>query len=580
MLSRAVCAARTVLRFLARRSESSAHVASCSIRSARAHTCSAGGDEAVQGSALSTSGTVGGDLYSYDCLPPCTTNAGGDVCVNGGIVSGSGALENCACNCTNTGFEGGTCETASACVVGAANITGTVNCLNGGFAIGASPSCSCNCTNTGFEGDTCETASACVIGGDGIAGTIDCENGGVAAGTSPSCSCNCSATGLVGLTCTNTNHDVSTQPALYDKISTNGNRTVSNGDSVSLASGTYEAGLAHGTSVFYLDGLYGNLRCTTDDLTCVITGSGTRRVMAISGSSGGLLELRSLVLSNGFKSSGAGLFIEGSALVALVMCAIQDNEASSMAGGMYVQTSGTLVDLYGVSFSGNSASSGSDIWRGGGSITVHSVCSEGGDAAVQQSSLSTSNTGDGSLYSYSCGFHWVSAQPNLYNKISKSGTSKSSAGDTVTVASGTYEEGSYDSIDAIYYLYEFYGNVWCKNDFLSCILSGSGTRRVVLINGGGVIELRGIVVSNAHANGDGGGMHIGGSGTPTVTLTMCSIQDNFSPARGGGIFVYTSGTVVDLYGVSFSGNTSPDGPDINQHNGTITIHSACSAGEI
>ena len=74
------------------------------------------------------------------------------MCVNG---VAAGYSPSCSCDCTNTGFEGNACETASACVVGAASTTGTIKCLNGGVAAGTSPFCSCNCAD-GFEGDTCE----------------------------------------------------------------------------------------------------------------------------------------------------------------------------------------------------------------------------------------------------------------------------------------------------------------------------------------------------------------------------------------------------------------------------------------
>ena len=58
-----------------------------------------------------------------------------------------------------------------------------------------------------------------------------------------------------------------------------------------------------------------------------------------------------------------------------------------------------------------------------------------------------------------------------------------------------------------------------------------------------------------------------------VALEMCSIQNNVATSEGGGIYLYSSNTVVHLYGVSFSGNTSPDGPDIYRESGSIKIHS-------
>ena len=126
--------------------------------------------------------------------------------------------------------------------------------------------------------------------------------------------------------------------------------------------------------------------------------------MDVEGTSGSLLELRCMIITNGSRYSGGGLAIVSSAQVSLVMCSIQQNEGISQGGGIYVTDSGTVLNLYGVSFSGNTApeNSGSDIKRGFGAITVHSTCSAGGDAAVQQSALSASGTVGGDLYSYTC----------------------------------------------------------------------------------------------------------------------------------------------------------------------------------
>jgi len=151
-------------------------------------------------------------------------------------------------------------------------------------------------------------------------------------------------------------------------------------------------------------------------------------------------------------------------------------------------------------------------------------------------------------------------------------------GDTVTVLSGNYAAGSAHSGIRMLWLVGLSGSIRCEADDLSCVLSGSGTRMVMGVIGtsGGVLELRGLVFSDGH-DSSGGGLRVADSAQAYVV--MCSIQQNQGTYEGGGIFVKDGGTVVDLYGVSFSGNTSPSGPDINQHSGTITIHSACSAGE-
>jgi len=154
-------------------------------------------------------------------------------------------------------------------------------------------------------------------------------------------------------------------------------------------------------------------------------------------------------------------------------------------------------------------------------------------------------------------------------------------GDTVTVARGNYEAGSFDpqsSGSSMFRLIGLYGNIMCVDDALSCVLNGSGTRTAMYLYGtsGGLLVLRGLVFANGYREYGGGlSIQIG----VQVTLVVCSFQQNQGTIKGGGIEVSPSSNLVDLYGVSFSGNTSPNGPDIHVNSGTVTIHSTCSAGE-
>jgi len=131
----------------------------------------------------------------------------------------------------------------------------------------------------------------------------------------------------------------------------------------------------------------------------------------------------------------------------------------------------------------------------------------------------------------------------------------------------------------MFYLYNLCGNIMCADDDQSCLLDGSGSRIVMVVHGtsGSVLELRSLVIINGYHAGDGGGLYI--IGGAQVSLVVCSIQRNEVTSEGGGIYVVTSDTVVDLYGVSFSGNTASDGADIYRHSGTVTVYSECSAGE-
>jgi len=171
----------------------------------------------------------------------------------------------------------------------------------------------------------------------------------------------------------------------------------------------------------------------------------------------------------------------------------------------------------------------------------------------------------------------VSAQVDLFDKISRNGAAKMANGHAVTIASGNYEAGSVDSSDIMFRLSGLYGNFMCANDELSCVLHGSGTGMVMMVceTSGSLLELRSMVIAYGYSS-YGGGLCIFSSAQ--VSLVICSIQQNEGLNGGGGIYVNTG--VVDLYCVSFSDNTSLNGvPDIRRDSGTVTIHSTCSAGE-
>ena len=89
------------------------------------------------------------------------------------------------------------------CTVADSTATDTINCLNGGIALGVPGSCTCTCIN-GYTGTTCGTAGACSIGSTSATNTINCQNGGTASGTSGNCQCSCLA-GFSGATCQTTN---------------------------------------------------------------------------------------------------------------------------------------------------------------------------------------------------------------------------------------------------------------------------------------------------------------------------------------------------------------------------------------
>ena len=82
--------------------------------------------------------------------------------------------------------------------------------------------------------------------------------------------------------------------------------------------------------------------------------------------------------ATGSSYGGGALFVDGSSsAVTLVACSITSNTATNnYTGGIYHFAGNT--NLYGVLFSGNSASKGAaDVYRTGGTITVYSTCPAG-----------------------------------------------------------------------------------------------------------------------------------------------------------------------------------------------------------
>ena len=147
-------------------------LSSCSLGTLTTATCSA---NSCTASSLSTKDGTDGNFY----------------CINGGTVGGT--TGSCTCTSCNEGYGGASCETAGACSTSTDpskdGADGSFYCINGGTVGGTAGSGSCTCTvcNTGYEGASCQTASACTASAvstkDGSDGTFYCINGGTVGGT-------------------------------------------------------------------------------------------------------------------------------------------------------------------------------------------------------------------------------------------------------------------------------------------------------------------------------------------------------------------------------------------------------------
>jgi hypothetical protein len=177
----------------------------------------------------------------------------------------------------------------------------------------------------------------------------------------------------------------------------------------------------------------------------------------------------------------------------------------------------------------------------------------------------------------------VDGMSSLFNTICKgtdSATSVMTNGDTAIMAVGSYKctEGTCASSNSMLIIRLLYGDLKCAEDNASCILDGENSRRVLFIQGGR-LTIRAITFSNGEVSTSyGAGVYIYDDAEVDIELCVFSYCRTTSSSYGGGaIYVFSSGTSVNVYGTVFNGNTavSRTGGDIFMEGGTITIHNTC-----
>jgi predicted outer membrane repeat protein len=167
-------------------------------------------------------------------------------------------------------------------------------------------------------------------------------------------------------------------------VDNTGNSIMVNGDTVILAVRLYkcsEGTCAASSIMLYTYDLNGEIKCVEDNASCVLDGENTKTVMVVIGTGSGTLILRALTFDKGYKYYGGGVAISNGAIVDLELLVFSNNRATiGWAGGgaIYVDGSGTTVNIYGTSFNGNTADSGNgdDIYNYNiqASITIHNTC--------------------------------------------------------------------------------------------------------------------------------------------------------------------------------------------------------------
>ncbi|GMI32159.1 hypothetical protein TrCOL_g6757 [Triparma columacea] len=294
---------------------------------------------------------------------PSDDGSSGDLyCINGGSVQGVAGM--CTCTGCNLGFGGPSCAVCAA----------------------------------GFSGSDCSTAEACVatttatdVGSDG---NFYCVNGGSIGGTAGQCTCTGCDTGFTGESCHSTLHTAADMDTLFNLVSSyssswststnTGNNLMANGDSAVLSTVTFKCSdgtCADSERMLYSDDSFGEVRCSSDDATCVIDGEEQRRVIHVSGTGSGKVTIRAITIQNGHAQySGGGIYASTMAAVDVKLCLFincQSTSTSSYYGGgaIYASTSGTILNVYGTSFSGSvSGGAGSDIKASSATIIIHATC--------------------------------------------------------------------------------------------------------------------------------------------------------------------------------------------------------------
>ena len=123
----------------------------------------------------------------------------------------------------------------------------------------------------------------------------------------------------------------------------------------------------------------------------------------------------------------------------------------------------------------------------------------------------------------------------------------------------------------------------CVGDDHSCILDGlGGTRRILYVwrTSGQDLTITGIKFYNARANVGGG---INAWSGAKVVIQLClfdNLEATDSDTGGGGIYVFSSSTSVNIYTTLFSNNNavSGNGDDIYVNSGSVTVHATCPPG--
>ncbi|GMI08239.1 hypothetical protein TrVE_jg10449 [Triparma verrucosa] len=342
-------------------------------------SCPTGAGSSTRGSSLSTSGTISGSKFSYTC-------SGGSSSTTAFALSGS---------------DLGTCDVEGICFSAGGsssqqydnNEDCTFTVLNAGYI-----SSSWFTTERGYD--------KLVVGSLTYQGASGPSGDSVSVGQEIRWSSDNSETRNGFKICwastapsptPPTSYSVSSQIELYNKVNNGqsaGSDIINNGDTVTVSPGSYSCGTCVGSSLMFdLANLFGTFQCSSYANWCVIDGEQTRRVFQIVGTGIGTLTFDGLKIYRGYGSKrygifpgrGGGIYVTEGGILTLERCQFDSCTAADDGAGLLVQASGTTVNLYGTSFTSNSAlDDGSDIYE------YNDGCDRNSKSSVSKSSVTES----------------------------------------------------------------------------------------------------------------------------------------------------------------------------------------------
>ena len=186
--------------------------------------------------------------------------------------------------------------------------------------------------------------------------------------------------------------------------------------------------------------------------------------------------------------------------------------------------------------------------------------------------------------------HGVSTMTELWNKVSNDESSSSNIGtdimangDTTTLSVGEYKCSDGSSCADVWVMlatYHVTGTIRCLNDDATCVLDGESSRRGLRVTDSVKLTIRAIRFYRGRdwRGGDGGGIYV--SYSAKVDINLCvfdSCEATDSNYGGGGIFVSSMDSVVNIYATTFTRNKAGNGggDDIYKKSGSVTIHDTC-----